>query len=386
MKKRVLFIIGTLQSGGVSKSMVSLLNAWDCNKYETDLLLCSQAGNIYKEQIPKQVNVIYDPRIENAMGGLKSYVWFLRHGHILLALGVLIRLVLSRFSKAKAGVLISRMMPVVTPIEYDLIVDYGGQQLLYYMIDKLKGKKKISFFHSDYRQWPYYYAADKKYYRYVDVIFSISDACVKSLREVFPEYADKVALMENISSPKLLHQLAEEYIDFPLGNVFVTVGHINEQKGTDFAIEAAKILKSRGVQFQWLFVGKIIRQDWIEKVHVLGLDDAIKFVGIKTNPYPYMKRATLIVHPARFEGKSIALDEAKILCKPIVVTNFSTVHDQFEDGVNASICEMNGKSLAEAIVHLAENGDLQHRYITYLTEHIVDNSTEVEKLYQLVDE
>ncbi len=143
MKKRVLFIIGTLQSGGVSKSMVSLLNAWDCNKYETDLLLCSQAGNIYKEQIPKQVNVIYDPRIENAMGGLKSYVWFLRHGHILLALGVLIRLVLSRFSKAKAGVLISRMMPVVTPIEYDLIVDYGGQQLLYYMIDKLKGKKKI---------------------------------------------------------------------------------------------------------------------------------------------------------------------------------------------------------------------------------------------------
>ena len=318
MKKRVLFIIGTLQSGGVSKSMVSLLNAWDCNKYETDLLLCSQAGNIYKEQIPKQVNVIYDPRIENAMGGLKSYVWFLRHGHILLALGVLIRLVLSRFSKAKAGVLISRMMPVVTPIEYDLIVDYGGQQLLYYMIDKLKGKKKISFFHNDYRQWSYYYAADKKYYRYVDVIFSISDVCVKSLREVFPEYADKVALMENISSPKLLHQLAEEYIDFPLGNVFVTVGHINEQKGTDFAIEAAKILKSRGV--------------------------------------------------------------------PIVVTNFSTVYDQFEDGVNASICEMNGKSLAEAIVHLAENGDLQHRYITYLTEHIVDNSTEVEKLYQLVDE
>ena len=47
---------------------------------------------------------------------------------------------------------------------------------------------------------------------------------------------------------------------------------------------------------------------------------------------------------------------------------------------------MNGKSLAEAIVHLAENGDLQHRYITYLTEHIVDNSTEVEKLYQLFHE
>ena len=33
MKKKVLFIIGTLQSGGVSKSIISLLKTWDVDKY-----------------------------------------------------------------------------------------------------------------------------------------------------------------------------------------------------------------------------------------------------------------------------------------------------------------------------------------------------------------
>jgi len=40
MKKKVFFIIGTLQSGGVSKSIVNLLKVWDRERYEASLILC----------------------------------------------------------------------------------------------------------------------------------------------------------------------------------------------------------------------------------------------------------------------------------------------------------------------------------------------------------
>ena len=117
------------------------------------------------------------------MGGFSSAKWLFLHGHILLSIGVLFRLFLSRVSKSLSGELIAKMMPIVSDEHYDLIVDYGGQQLLYYMVNKLRATRKITFFHNDYSKWSYYYNADKKYYPKVDNIFSISKICIDVLKK-----------------------------------------------------------------------------------------------------------------------------------------------------------------------------------------------------------
>lgn len=391
MKKKVLFIIGSLQSGGVSKSMVSLLNAWDTEKYDTSLLLCCKDGDVFSDYLPKNIQLIYSPVIEHVMGGLSSLKWLLAHGYFLLCLGVLLRLILSRISRPLASELIARMMPVVSNVHYDLIVDYGGQQLLYYMVNKLSSTKKVSFFHSDYSKWSFYYNADKKYYPLVDHIFTISQTCVDSLKHFFPNCADRVSIMENISSPTIIRQQSLESIgEFKVqidqmkadGNtILCTIGHICRGKGFDFAIEASDILKRNGINFKWFFIGKVLEEDLLKLIADKELDDNILLVGIQRNPYPYIGLSDIVVHPSRFEGKSIALDEAKILCKPIVVTNFSTVGDQFENGKNGTICEMSGKAVANAIIELINNPTLQDSYRTYLGTHIVDNSREVNKLY-----
>ena len=391
MKKKVLFIIGSLQSGGVSKSMVSLLNAWDTEKYETSLLLCCKDGDVFSDYLPKNIQLIYSPVIEHVMGGFSSLKWLLAHGYFLLCLGVLLRLILSRISRPLASELIARMMPVVSNVHYDLIVDYGGQQLLYYMVNKLSATKKVSFFHSDYSKWSFYYNADKKYYPVVDHIFTISQICVDSLKKFFPNCAEKVSIMENISSPVMIRRQSLESIgNFEVqidqmkadGNtILCTIGHICRGKGFDFAIEASDILKRNGIKFKWVFIGKVLEEDLLKFITDKGLDDNILLVGIQSNPYPYIGLSDIVVHPSRFEGKSIALDEAKILCKPIVVTNFSTVGDQFENGRNGTICEMSGKAVANAIVELINNPNLQGSYRMYLESHIIDNSSEVNKLY-----
>lgn len=391
MKKKVLFIIGSLQSGGVSKSIVSLLNAWDTEKYDTSLLLCCKDGDVFSDYLPKNIQLIYSPVIEHVMGGFSSLKWLLAHGYFLLCLGVLLRLILSRISRPLASELIARMMPVVSNVHYDLIVDYGGQQLLYYMVNKLSATKKVSFFHSDYSKWSFYYNADKKYYPLVDHIFTISQTCVDSLKHFFPNCADRVSIMENISSPTIIRQQSLESIgEFKVqidqmkaaGNtILCTIGHICRGKGFDFAIEASDILKRNGINFKWLFIGKVLEEDLLKLIADNRLDDNILLIGVQRNPYPYIGFSDIVVHPSRFEGKSIALDEAKILCKPIVVTNFSTVGDQFENGKNGTICEMSGKAVANAIIELINNPTLQGSYRTYLESHIIDNSSEVNKLY-----
>lgn len=385
--KKILFIIGYLGSGGISKSMVNLLNAMDRSRYEIHLLIMSGKEGPYEIFIPCDVFKHRIPEIgwiSAGVGGLKNLLF---HGHLLLAFGSLLRLVLSCFDKSSAARLMAWMYPKFQG-EFDTIVDYNGQQNMYYMVDKLDGKRKISFFHSDYAKYPYYYKADKLYYPKVDQIFTISPMCVESLKKYFPELAEKIELFENISIPSLIYKLAEQETVLPdyNGIVFVTVGLISYNKGFDLIVGASKILHEQGLDFRWIMVGKTLddAKPYLSQLKLKGLSEHFIFTGVKTNPYPYMKRATIVVHASRFEGKSITLDEAKILCKPIVVTNFSTVRDQFEDGVNATICEMNSLALAEAIQELLFNKKKTVNYCNNLSIQVLSTRISLDKLEKLL--
>ncbi len=385
MRKKILFLIGNLESGGVSKSMVSLLNVIDRNKYEISLWVGNPSG-IFYDLLPNDIVLLSDKRISFLLEGMQGLLPLLKRGNFFLFLGSLLRIVLSRIDKGYAGWLLSQLMPVIIDVEYDMIVDYNGQHQLYYMVDKLRGKKKVSFFHSDYSKWPYYYKLDRKYYPRVNHIFTVSEICVQSLKSYFPSQSEKIGLMENITSPLLIDKLSEECVSDFSGDwiKILSLGHICAAKGSDLAIKAAALLKKKGMNFKWYFVGKEV-DDFHNLIEQCGVKDNIVYLGLRANPYPYLRQADIYVHPSRFEGKSIALDEAKILCKPIVVTNFSTVKDQFENRVNASICEMTPESLCYSIVELSTNNKLRESYKLFLSEHVTDNSDEVEKLYQIVE-
>lgn len=377
-----------MHTGGVSKSMVSLLNIIDRQKYEISLMLVSPEG-AFMELLPRDIRILSNPKWSALTGHLNGFISLAKSGSLLLALGHFIRLIFSGLGfKALAARSIATMMPPIDE-EFDTIVDFNGQQQLYYMIDKLKARKKVTFFHSDYEKWPFYYNADKKYYPLADYIFTISGKCVESMKKYFPEQSGKIRLMENISSIDVIDRMAEENIKDMTANsnTLLTVGHVCENKGILLAIEAASILKSKGIDFHWYFLGSIDKPaEYSNLILKKGLTANITFLNIRTNPYPYIKNATIIVHPSKFEGRSIALDEAKLLCKPIVVTNFSTVNDQLTNRVNASICQMNPPAIAHSIEELLKDDELRQNYANKLVVERLDNSSEIEKLYHIFDE
>lgn len=385
MKLKILFIQGGIGISGISKSLINLLQNINYDKYNVDLFLLNPNG-ILINYIPPKVNIITNHIVTEYLNNFNGLKYFIKNREFKYFIYSLIRMLLSFINRSWGALYIAKLM---SPIQskYDAIIDWQGQQQLYYMVNKLNAKRKITFFHSDYKKWSYYYKADKKYFPKVDAIFTISEICVDSLKQYFPECSDKIYLMENISSPTLISKMAQEHVEIPqhTGFILATIGHICYNKGIDIAIKAAKILQKKGIDFKWIFIGAIVDKKYLDIVKENRINDNMLFLGTKSNPYPYLNVADIIVHPSRFEGRSVALDEAKILCKPIVVTNFSTVNDQFTDRVNASICEMTGESVANSILELIENKNLRDNYINYLKSNISDNSSEINKLYNIIN-
>lgn len=387
--KKILFIVSDLKSGGVQKSFVNLINTFDRQRYTVDIyLLCKQG--LYLDLLPVDLRIHTSELNAMLVDYFPNSIKRLIKAHFyLLAFKRIVQFVVSRFDRGYGGYLMSRLFTELKE-NYDVAIDYGGQQLLYFMVDRISANKKVSFFHNDYSQWDWYYNMDKKYYPKIDIIATISNKCLQSLMNYFPSQKSKMLVIENISSPDLINKMASESVEenipkygFPF---FVTLGRLSPQKGIHLAIESARQLKDKGLDFLWFFIGEGEQRIELEKkILKYGLEDQVKLVGLKINPYKYIKRCDIYIHTARFEGKSIALDEAKILCKPIVVTNFSTVYDQFTNRVNATICKMDAESLCDSIIELLQNKELQQQYIENLKSQLINNTNQVEILYKLIE-
>ena len=76
--------------------------------------------------------------------------------------------------------------------------------------------------------------------------------------------------------------------------------------------------------------------------------------------------------------------EAQVLCKPVIITNYPTAKSQISNGVDGVICELDNKSVAEAIFDLATNPQKYTEIINFLQTHDYAGIAEVEKIYSLI--
>ena len=191
--------------------------------------------------------------------------------------------------------------------------------------------------------------------------------------------------MYNIVSPSIINEMAKEKIDINNAEInLVTVGRLNYQKGYDMAIEACKKLVEKGYDIKWNILGEGEERANLEGlIKKYNLQDRFILLGIKENPYPYVQNADIYVQTSRFEGKSIAIDEAKILNKPILVTNFTTVRDQISDGVNGIIVDMNVDSIVDGLETLIKDSNLRNKLKKNLASEELGTEKEIEVFYSL---
>lgn len=386
--KRILFICSNMNIGGFQKSLINLLNSFDYKKYKVELLLIEQKG-IFINEIPDGVKLIDLDRLRPDFfySSGKSIISLIKKRSFVLALIRIIIAGIALIDKGYGAILMSKFIPKIDK-QYDCCIDYNGQYLNYYMIDRVNAKRKITYFHSDYEKWDYYKNADKKYYKKADAIVTISKTCVKSLKKYFPEVSDKIYCIENIITNKTVSLNSKVNFKKEKDKLCImTVGRVCIDKGLEYATDAAVLLKKADIKFKWYWVGP--GDDAIEHKQMIidkKIEDVFEFLGPTNNPYDYIRVADICVYPSKFEGKSVVIEETKIINKPIVVTNFSTVSNQIENMKSGIIVEMNGIAVYKGIKRLIDDNQLSKDIVEYQKKYCLGNGKEIEKLYRLIEE
>ncbi len=129
-----------------------------------------------------------------------------------------------------------------------------------------------------------------------------------------------------------------------------------------------------------------LREKLEQQIAGAKVADQLILLGARENPYPYIKGCDLLIQPSRYEGKSVVLDEAKILGKPVLASNYSTVRDQIQNGKEGLIVEMNPEAISDGIIRLMEDQKLAESIRAYLSRHDYGNAHDIGKYERLLDE
>lgn len=391
MKKNILFVINNLNCGGAEKALISLLETINYSMYNVDLFLFKHEGLFFRK-IPQQVNLLEEPYEYQYfdMSIKTAIIDCIKKGRIDIALARLCAgyIFKSEQNKVRCEQMIwkyiSKSLRGIDK-NYDVAIGYLEKNPVYFCVDKVKAKKKIGFIHNDYDELGMDPKIDMGYFAKLDSIVTVSRECANALKERFPMYRKKVKVMYNIVSPNMIKKMSLEKIDMKdKGTKIVSVGRLNYQKGFEMAIGACKELEEDGYKITWYVVGEGEERANLEKmIEANDLKEKFILLGIKENPYPYIREANIYVQSSRFEGKSIAIDEAKILHKPIVITNFSTAKDQIKNKENGIIVEMDPHAISEGIKKLIDNEELRNELTSNLSKENLGTESEIEKLYTL---
>lgn len=343
-KKKILFVSSRMNVGGVEKALLGLLSTIDFSRSDVTLGLIYKDGGLL-EYVPEQVRIV-------EIDSYRKYWRWLNDTPYQIIVRYLKRFNITGLAKYIHAYWLSKRQGNQVPLfkailkhqkkdetVYDVAISYSGpfHALDYYIINHVKAKKKVGWIHFDVSKFGINDTFVRTMYPKFDEINLVSQQGKDVFDERFPELADKTKVVYNIIDKNLILKQSEEPIDdMPTDKCnhirIVTVGRISEEKGQCDVLPYFKVALDNGLNAKWYFVGggkdvKSVQQ----KSSELGIADYVKILGVKTNPYPYMRHCDIYVQPSRHEGYCITLAEAKLFGHPIITTPFTGAEEQLSD-------------------------------------------------------
>ena len=403
MKPRILIAIHYMHLGGAEISLIGLLQALDPNKVDIDLFVYSHEGELMK-LIPEYVNVL--PEIPAYKMFERPMKEVLKKGHISIFLARLkAKMRMKSYLKKKQaidvllllGEEVSKVVPDINPsVEYELAISFLIPHN--FVRDHVRAKKKICWIHTDYTRIDVNAKLELPVWDSFDYVASISPDVTKSFLQVFPSLAPKIIEIENILSSTFVRHRAEEiesteFVQQLTANKksvnLLSIGRFCKAKNYDNVPDICKktlgLLKDKNIDIRWYIIGFGGYEDLIrQKIAEAGMQDHVIILGKKENPYPYVKACDIYVQPSRYEGKSVTVREAQILCKPVVVTNYPTASSQIQDGIDGVIVPMDNEGCAKGLADFILDEAKQSQIVEYLKTHDYGNINEVNKIYSIL--
>ncbi len=385
MKKRIFVCMpGAMELGGVERSLLGLLDAIDYSQYEVDLFIYGHHGPLMP-YINPQANLL--PQIrelahlrDSLKAKLAAGAWYSAWRRI--ADGI--RHVGNDDSWAKT---LKRCVPKQAGT-YDAAISFF---LPFDMIcDKVDARIKMGWIHTDYSAHKISLDSIRRSYAEIDYRVAVSDACRDAFVRVLPEYKDSTIVIENILPQKLIEQQANAFDASAelkkAGSIcLLSIGRYCHAKNFDSIPEICSKILANGLDVAWYIIGFGAEEAKIrEQIAQYHMENHVILLGKKENPYPYIAACDVYVQPSRYEGKCVAVREAQMLGKPVIITDYPTSSSQLENGVDGIVVPLDNSACAEGICAALRNPN----YLTKLADNCKNrdysNSSEIEKLYQRI--
>lgn len=385
-----------MEIGGAESALIGLLQSIDYAQYDVDLFLHAHRGEMM-QFIPKEVNLLPEIKeyahIECSMKqALLDGCWGVLYGRLKAKWQFRNYLRRNGLSESVASFqyVANNVSPYLSDLhkygEYDLAVSFLNPHN--YVIDKVLAKKKICWIHTDYTQIDINIEQELPIWSAYDHVISISPDVTKAFLLVFPSLKDKIVEMENILFTEFIRKRAVEFdASGELtgdGMKILSVGRFCEAKNYDNVPDICRRIREQGINLRWFLIGygddSLIRQ----RIHEASMEDYVIILGKRFNPYPYINACDIYAQPSRYEGKSVTVHEAQILCKPVVITNYTTASSQIQDGIDGRIVAMDNERCAKGIADFILDKKLQLRIVDYLQTHDYGNEKEIEKFYKII--
>ncbi|MBR5673750.1 MAG: glycosyltransferase [Muribaculaceae bacterium] len=389
IKKKILFVIESLVAAGAEKSLVTLLNELDYSKYDVDLQLFSYGGE-FERYLPEQVNLLPPLPFLEFLSGHKQGTARMWISRLFYSFWIRFGKDQSIKGKARKWWICAKSNIEVFQNDYDVVIGYSQCIPTFYVVDKVRAQKKIGWVNCIYhldgkeREW------QKKYYDALDKVILVSMGALTHLKQVYPEYSDKMELMLDMISATTITRLSaekEQPFEDSINSKLLTVARLDDRdKGYDITLEACKILRDRGLKFKWYAIGRgSYRKEMEEYIAANSLQDCFILLGTTPNPYPYIKNCDIYVQTSRHEGFGLSIAEARILNRPVVTTKFDSVYNQMVPNKNGLVVPINATAVADAIQRLLEDKSLYNSIVDFQRQEKKGNVEEIEKFYQLIE-
>lgn len=243
---------------------------------------------------------------------------------------------------------------------YDLAISFLTPH--YFVAEKVNANKKVAWIHTDYDFIDVDINSELSMWNKFDKIAAVSESVEQSFVKKFPSLKDKVFVFENIMSAKLIVTQSKDNpkLSFSPENInLLSVGRFCHAKNFDNVPEICKIIRNNGLNVKWYLIGYGGDENLIcKKIQEENMQDYVIMLGKQENPYPYINMCDVYIQPSRYEGKCVAVREAQMLGKPVIITNYTTSSSQLNNGVDGIIVPMDNRSCGEEIAKILNNKEL----------------------------
>lgn len=325
--KKILFIMNIIDNGGSAILLKTILNNIDLTKYQITILSIAR-NEEYENDIPEEVKIrhIYkrDPNLSK---------------------NKIIRLSYSFFKELVPCYFVRKF---IIKNDYDLAIDFKGLNLN--ILSSCKAKK-ILWSQKDYspetnpleKLWldnhskkisgRYKIWAFKKNLKKIDKIICVSERMKQGFKKRWGEELD-VSVVNNALDIKEIRRRSVMDVDYdkPMNFTFCCMSRLAKGKGLERLFRCVKRLNNEGYVFSLDVIGGGIGYDYIKRY----LDDLnipnIRLLGNKENPYPYVKKADVVVLPSETESYGLAFCETVIIGTPVIMTDVGIAPDVMKNG------------------------------------------------------